>query len=120
LTTWIVGYIILVPYTIALTISTLQKGHSWPVMQGITPEMQLNRTWTWESTPFEKVLAIIAVLCCLVPGIGILVCWTMLWRVRWCTDWVYKTVEITSFVAFFATVVPIGVYLKIASEPPKR
>src|SRR5947207_13869175 len=57
LTTWIVGYVILVPYTLALTLGTLSRGHSWPVKRGITPEMQLNRTWAYEASWLEKVLA---------------------------------------------------------------
>ena len=120
LTTWIVGYIVLVPYTLALTVGTLSKGHSWPVTRGITPEMQLNRTWTYKAHWLEKVLAIIAVPMCVLPGIGILVCWGILWKLRWCTGWVYKTAEIASFVAYFVTIAAIGLSMKIFLEKPRK
>lgn len=112
LTTWIAGYLILIPYTLALTIATLQKGHSWPVKQGVSPEMHLKRTWIYESSRFEKMLAILSVPICLIPGIGILICWCILWKVRWCTGWVHRMAEITSFVAYIVTATVIGLYMQ--------
>jgi hypothetical protein len=62
LTTWIVGYIILVPYTLALTFATNLKGHSWQVLRGITPEMQLSRTWDYQPSLLDKLLAVFSLL----------------------------------------------------------
>jgi hypothetical protein len=112
LTTCLIGYVILVPYTLALTIATIPKGHSWPVLRGITPEMQLNRSWEYEASPFERFLALLAVPMCVLPGVGILVCWSILWKLRWCTGWAYKTAEIASFIAYFVTIISVGLSLE--------
>lgn len=111
LTTWIVGYAILIPYSLGLHLATISKGHSWPVQRGITPEMHLNRTWVHEASFLDKFLAAFAMPVALAPGVGILICWWILWKVRWCTGWVYKSAEIASFVAYFVTV--IGIFMTI-------
>lgn len=112
LTTLVIGYLVLVPYTLAITLATFRRGHSWPVERDITPEMHLNRTWHYEPSFLEKALAVVTSLTCLLPGVGILISWCILWRVRWCTGWVFKTAEIASFVAYFATVTAIGLCLE--------
>jgi hypothetical protein len=111
LTTLLIGYIVLVPYSIVATLATLRRGHSWPVLHGVTPEMHLNRTWVNEPNVSDKVLAALAVPMCVLPGVGVLICWGILWKVRWRSGWVYKTTEIASFVAYFATIIAIGLWL---------
>jgi hypothetical protein len=113
LTTWLVGYIILVPYTLALTLATLRRGHSWPVLHGVTPEMHLNRTWVNEPTAAEKAFAIMAIGMCLVPGIGVLYCWWTLGRTHWCTGWVHRTAEIAALVAYFVSCISISLWFKL-------
>ena len=112
LTSWIIGYLILLPYTIALSLATLRKGHSWPVLHGVTPEMHLNRTWVNDPTPVEKILAIMAAMLCLVPGIGVVFCWWILWKTHWCSGWVHKTANIAAFAAYFVTVLSISIYME--------
>jgi hypothetical protein len=104
LTTWIVGYAVLLPYTLAFTVATMRKGHSWPVLHGVTPEMHLNRTWRHEPTRGDKWLAVFSAFLCLFPGVGVLYCWFVLWKTHWCSGWVHKTAEIAAFVAYFATI----------------
>jgi hypothetical protein len=111
LTTRIVGYVVLVPYTLALTLGTISKGHSWQVRRGVTPEMELSRKWSYETSLFDKVLAVISLPLSLLPGIGFLVCCTILWKVRLSTDWVHKMAEIASFIAVFSTIIAIGLYI---------
>jgi hypothetical protein len=112
LTTLLVGYIILAPYTLALTLATFLKGHSWPVLRGITPGMHLNRTWVNEPTALEKALAVIAVVMCLFPGIGVLFCGWTLWRTHWCSGWVHKTAEIATLAAYLVTVMAVVVFFE--------
>lgn len=111
LTTLIIGYVVLVPYSLALTLLTVPNGHSWPILRGITPQMHLNRAWIYEPSVVEKLLALVTIPMCLVPGIGIVACWFILWRLRWCTGWVYKTAEITSFLAYLVSVIALAQYL---------
>jgi hypothetical protein len=73
--------------------------------------MQLNRTWVNEPSQLEKLLALITIPACLVPGLGIVVCWWVLWQVRWRSGWVFKTAESASFVAYLVTAVTVGIYL---------
>jgi hypothetical protein len=113
LTTWVVGYIVLIPYTLALTLATLRNGHSWLVRRGITPTAQLKRAWVNEPTDIEKALAIVAVPASLVPGIGILISWAIFWRVRWCTGWAYTTAEVASVMAYFATLTGASLWMNL-------
>ena len=112
LTTWIVGYAILLPYTLALTIATMRKGHSWPVLHGVTPEMHLNRTWVNEPTNADKWLAVLSAILCLVPGVGVLYCWYILWKTHWCSGWVHSTAEIAALVANFATFLSVWLLIE--------
>lgn len=115
LTTWIAGYIILVPYTVALTLMTLWKGHSWPVAHGVTSEMHLSRTWEYVPSFTDKFLAILAAITCLIPVLGVLTSWLILWKIRWCTGWVYSVTNASSVVAYLSTLTIVTVEFM----PPK-
>jgi hypothetical protein len=112
LTTWIVGYIVLVPYTLALTFATMRMGHSWPVLRGISPEMHLKRIWGCEPTWSKKLAAGIAFPFCLVPGIGLLIWWWVFWRTRWSSGWAYSTAETALFVASLPITILVWVYFR--------
>jgi hypothetical protein len=112
LTTWIVGYIILVPYTVALSFATFRKGHSWTVLQDITPQMQLDKTWVNDATSGDKAIALLALVLCFVPGIGVLYCWWAHWKTYRKSGWVHKTAELAAIVSYFSSIVALGIYLE--------
>jgi len=112
LTTWIAGFLILIPYTLALTFATLLRGHSWPVLYGITPAMQLHRTWVARPSGWEKALAILSAVFCIVPGIGIFFSWWALWKLHWRTGWVHDTAQAAAFIAYLVTVITFFMFVK--------
>src|SRR5262249_20142667 len=60
LLTLIAGFLVLVPYSLALTFATLRKGHSPTVLLGITPEMEANAEGIYAPTKRQKILAMVA------------------------------------------------------------
>jgi hypothetical protein len=93
LTTWIVGYLVLIPYTLGLTLATFRRGHSWAVVRGITPKMQVDQSWVNRPSVFEKILAICSVPLCFLPVIGLLFCLWVHWKTRRRSGWVHRTAE---------------------------
>jgi hypothetical protein len=113
LCTLIVGYLVLVPYSLALTLVTLQKGHSSAVLHGITPEMELNAEGVYAPTRRQKRLATAAALMWLVPIFGSVFCQWVLWDTRWCVrGWVREVTEFASWASYLVTVVSIGLTIQ--------
>jgi hypothetical protein len=103
--------LILIPYTLFFTLTSLFKGHSFPVAHGITPEKHLSRTWKCEPTSSQKWLTTISIVTCLLPGIGMVVCWYVLWKNYWCTGWVHRAVNYAAFFSYIVTLTALSMYV---------
>jgi hypothetical protein len=112
--TLIVGYVVLVPYSLALTLATLRKGHSWAVLHGVTPEMEANGEGVFAPTKRQKRLAILSVFMCWVPVFGVVFSQWLLSETRWCSrGWVCEFTEFAALVSYFVTVASIGLAVKL-------
>ena len=113
LCTLVVGYLVLIPYSLVLTLVTLRKGHSSAVLRGITPEMESLAEGVYAPTSRQKMLATLAALMWLVPIFGLVFCQWVLWDTRWCVrGWVREVTEFAGWTSYLVRAVSIGLTIK--------
>jgi hypothetical protein len=65
---WLFG---LLPWALCLVAASYRPGHSRAVLHGVTPEVAADREAAQQEVSWGRVFAILAVLCCWLPVIGL-------------------------------------------------
>lgn len=108
--------LLLLPWSMVLTLMTLVHGHSKAVLEGLTPTMVVAREMQGREISMNRVMAILALVLCWVPLLGLIV-GVIAWRVnRLDPSWTRTTSLIGLILTGLCHLALLGLFIKEAIE----